>query len=197
MVRYPREGHGLAEPAHNVDLMDRSAAWYEKHSPAPRRADGAGDEPEAGAGLRRASRHRAAGRPGTGARPRGRDRGRAHPRKLVGTREGPRDLPGGRGHLREPRRARLQAGGRQGHVRASPAVAGPGEAGRAVSPGSARPRPGTSTRPPGPIGPAAPLSQAWVPSDVHEEATRLSTAEAERMLSPLLTRSAGRATTGR
>jgi dipeptidyl aminopeptidase/acylaminoacyl peptidase len=31
MVRYPREGHGLAEPAHNVDLMDRSAAWYEKH----------------------------------------------------------------------------------------------------------------------------------------------------------------------
>jgi dipeptidyl aminopeptidase/acylaminoacyl peptidase len=31
MVRYPREGHGLAEPAHIVDLMDRSAAWYEKH----------------------------------------------------------------------------------------------------------------------------------------------------------------------
>ena len=31
MVRYPREGHGLAEPAHNVDLMDRSTAWYEKH----------------------------------------------------------------------------------------------------------------------------------------------------------------------
>ena len=31
MVRYPREGHGLAEPKHAVDLMDRSAAWYEKH----------------------------------------------------------------------------------------------------------------------------------------------------------------------
>jgi dipeptidyl aminopeptidase/acylaminoacyl peptidase len=31
MVRYPREGHGLSEPGHVVDLMDRSAAWYEKH----------------------------------------------------------------------------------------------------------------------------------------------------------------------
>jgi len=31
MVRYPREGHGLAEPGHVVDLMDRSAAWYHKH----------------------------------------------------------------------------------------------------------------------------------------------------------------------
>ena len=30
-VRYPREGHGLAEPKHAVDLMDRSTAWYEKH----------------------------------------------------------------------------------------------------------------------------------------------------------------------
>jgi dipeptidyl aminopeptidase/acylaminoacyl peptidase len=30
-VRYPREGHGLAEPKHAVDLMDRSVAWYEKH----------------------------------------------------------------------------------------------------------------------------------------------------------------------
>jgi dipeptidyl aminopeptidase/acylaminoacyl peptidase len=30
MVRYPREGHGLAEPAHIVDLMDRSVAFYEK-----------------------------------------------------------------------------------------------------------------------------------------------------------------------
>jgi len=37
MVRYPREGHGLAEPKHAVDLMDRSVAWYEKHfsRPAP------------------------------------------------------------------------------------------------------------------------------------------------------------------
>ena len=31
MVRYPREGHGLSEPKHIVDLMDRSVAWYEKH----------------------------------------------------------------------------------------------------------------------------------------------------------------------
>jgi dipeptidyl aminopeptidase/acylaminoacyl peptidase len=30
-VRYPREGHGLREPRHLVDLMDRSAAWYRKH----------------------------------------------------------------------------------------------------------------------------------------------------------------------
>jgi dipeptidyl aminopeptidase/acylaminoacyl peptidase len=31
MVRYPREGHGLAEPGHIVDLMERSLAFYEKH----------------------------------------------------------------------------------------------------------------------------------------------------------------------
>ncbi len=30
LVRYPREGHGLAEPKHFVDLMDRSVAWYER-----------------------------------------------------------------------------------------------------------------------------------------------------------------------
>ena len=30
MVRYPREGHGLREPKHIVDLMDRSVDWYEK-----------------------------------------------------------------------------------------------------------------------------------------------------------------------
>jgi dipeptidyl aminopeptidase/acylaminoacyl peptidase len=30
-VRYPREGHGLREPKHIVDLMDRSIAWYERH----------------------------------------------------------------------------------------------------------------------------------------------------------------------
>jgi dipeptidyl aminopeptidase/acylaminoacyl peptidase len=30
MVRYPREGHGLREPRHLVDLMDRSVKWYEK-----------------------------------------------------------------------------------------------------------------------------------------------------------------------
>ena len=31
MVRYPREGHGISEPKHVVDLIDRSIAWYEKH----------------------------------------------------------------------------------------------------------------------------------------------------------------------
>jgi dipeptidyl aminopeptidase/acylaminoacyl peptidase len=31
LVRYPREGHGLREGKHLVDLMDRSVAWYEKH----------------------------------------------------------------------------------------------------------------------------------------------------------------------
>jgi dipeptidyl aminopeptidase/acylaminoacyl peptidase len=34
LVRYPREGHGLREPKHIVDLMDRSIAWYERHFPA-------------------------------------------------------------------------------------------------------------------------------------------------------------------
>jgi dipeptidyl aminopeptidase/acylaminoacyl peptidase len=33
MVRYPREGHGLSEPVHQVDSLDRSIAWYEKHFP--------------------------------------------------------------------------------------------------------------------------------------------------------------------
>jgi dipeptidyl aminopeptidase/acylaminoacyl peptidase len=31
MVRYPREGHGLREPKHVVDLMERSVKWYERH----------------------------------------------------------------------------------------------------------------------------------------------------------------------
>ena len=35
MVRYPREGHGLREPRHLVDLMDRSVKWYEKWFPTP------------------------------------------------------------------------------------------------------------------------------------------------------------------
>ena len=30
MLRYPREGHGLREPKHIVDSIDRSIAWYEK-----------------------------------------------------------------------------------------------------------------------------------------------------------------------
>lgn len=33
MVRYPREGHGLHETKHQVDLIDRSVVWYEKHFP--------------------------------------------------------------------------------------------------------------------------------------------------------------------
>jgi dipeptidyl aminopeptidase/acylaminoacyl peptidase len=31
MVRYPREGHGIRETAHTVDLIDRCIAWYSKH----------------------------------------------------------------------------------------------------------------------------------------------------------------------
>jgi dipeptidyl aminopeptidase/acylaminoacyl peptidase len=31
MLRYPREGHGLAEPKHQVDWTDRSIQWYEKY----------------------------------------------------------------------------------------------------------------------------------------------------------------------
>jgi dipeptidyl aminopeptidase/acylaminoacyl peptidase len=34
MVRYPREGHGLREPRHVVDSIDRSIEWYVKHFPA-------------------------------------------------------------------------------------------------------------------------------------------------------------------
>lgn len=34
-VRYPREGHGLAETGHNIDSINRSIAWYEKHFPKP------------------------------------------------------------------------------------------------------------------------------------------------------------------
>jgi dipeptidyl aminopeptidase/acylaminoacyl peptidase len=30
-LRYPREGHGLREPAHVVDALERSLAWYEKY----------------------------------------------------------------------------------------------------------------------------------------------------------------------
>ena len=36
MVRYPREGHGLREPRHIVDLMDRSIRWYETYFAVPR-----------------------------------------------------------------------------------------------------------------------------------------------------------------
>ena len=33
MVRYPREGHGIRETKHSVDLMNRSIRWYEAHFP--------------------------------------------------------------------------------------------------------------------------------------------------------------------
>jgi len=32
-VRYPREGHGLSEPKHQIDSIDRSIAWYDAHFP--------------------------------------------------------------------------------------------------------------------------------------------------------------------
>lgn len=31
MVRYPREGHGFRETAHNVDALERSIDWYRRH----------------------------------------------------------------------------------------------------------------------------------------------------------------------
>ena len=31
MVRYPREGHGLQEPRHIVDFLDRSVTWFSQH----------------------------------------------------------------------------------------------------------------------------------------------------------------------
>jgi len=31
MVRYPREGHGIRELAHQVDVLERSIEWYETH----------------------------------------------------------------------------------------------------------------------------------------------------------------------
>jgi dipeptidyl aminopeptidase/acylaminoacyl peptidase len=37
LVIYPREGHGLREVSHQVDRIDRSIAWYEKHFPPPGR----------------------------------------------------------------------------------------------------------------------------------------------------------------
>jgi dipeptidyl aminopeptidase/acylaminoacyl peptidase len=30
-LRYPREGHGLSETGHQMDLINRSIAWYEQH----------------------------------------------------------------------------------------------------------------------------------------------------------------------
>jgi dipeptidyl aminopeptidase/acylaminoacyl peptidase len=34
LVRYPREGHGLREPKHTIDMIERSIRWYESHFPA-------------------------------------------------------------------------------------------------------------------------------------------------------------------
>ena len=31
MVRYPREGHGIRETRHVIDVIERSIAWYKKH----------------------------------------------------------------------------------------------------------------------------------------------------------------------
>jgi dipeptidyl aminopeptidase/acylaminoacyl peptidase len=31
MVLYPREGHGIRETKHQIDVIERSAAWYEKY----------------------------------------------------------------------------------------------------------------------------------------------------------------------
>src|SRR5206468_5375927 len=31
MVRYPREGHGVREMKHSIDVIERSIAWYERH----------------------------------------------------------------------------------------------------------------------------------------------------------------------
>jgi dipeptidyl aminopeptidase/acylaminoacyl peptidase len=36
MIRYPREGHGLREPRHVVDAIDRSVAWYEQYFAPPK-----------------------------------------------------------------------------------------------------------------------------------------------------------------
>jgi len=34
-VRYPREGHGMREPKHQVDSVERAFAWYDRHFAAP------------------------------------------------------------------------------------------------------------------------------------------------------------------
>ena len=38
LVRYPREGHGVSEPRHQADALDRSIAWYEKGFAPPKPA---------------------------------------------------------------------------------------------------------------------------------------------------------------
>jgi dipeptidyl aminopeptidase/acylaminoacyl peptidase len=41
LVRYPREGHGLREPAHVVDAITRSLAWHGRFLQAPGTASAA------------------------------------------------------------------------------------------------------------------------------------------------------------
>src|SRR5512133_2447576 len=31
LVRYPREGHGLREPRHRVDALERTLAWFDRY----------------------------------------------------------------------------------------------------------------------------------------------------------------------
>jgi len=31
LVRYPREGHGLREPKHRVDALERTLAWFDRY----------------------------------------------------------------------------------------------------------------------------------------------------------------------
>jgi dipeptidyl aminopeptidase/acylaminoacyl peptidase len=35
MVRYPREGHGIRETGHTIDMIERSIAWYDRHFQHP------------------------------------------------------------------------------------------------------------------------------------------------------------------
>lgn len=44
-VRYPREGHGLSEPRHQVDALDRTIGWYEKAFAPPKPAEPAKKAP--------------------------------------------------------------------------------------------------------------------------------------------------------
>jgi dipeptidyl aminopeptidase/acylaminoacyl peptidase len=30
LVRYPREGHGATEPLHQLDQLERTAAWFDR-----------------------------------------------------------------------------------------------------------------------------------------------------------------------
>jgi dipeptidyl aminopeptidase/acylaminoacyl peptidase len=39
MVRYPREGHGIRETKHQVDIIERSLAWYARHFGGETRGD--------------------------------------------------------------------------------------------------------------------------------------------------------------